>query len=240
MNDMASEHAIRILLVDDDKDLLELLKYNFQKEGFLVRTVSRASKAISAAIDFLPDLIVLDVSMPDGNGIDLCREIRKIDNLKDTIIFFLSARSPHACKEEALEIGADDFIEKLSGLRALTNKVNAVLKKNFVIKKGVPGLASDDLVVDKKAEIVYLNHQELPMTDAEFEILFFLMQNPNKVISRKNLIRIIWGSEVFVLDSSVQNYVESLQMKLGSKFIETVGNGQYRFVHKQRSGRSLL
>ena len=228
------EHSLRILLVDDDKDLLELLKYNFRKDGFQVKTVSKARKAISAAVAFRPDLIVLDVSMPDGNGIDLCREIRRIDALKDTFIFFLTARAAHSSRARALETGADDFIEKLSGLRVLANKVNAVLKDNFVIKNGVPGLASDELVVDKKAQVVYLKDREMAMSVPEFQILFFLMQNPNKVISQKNLIKIIWGSELFVHESSVKNYVENLQRKIGTKFIETVASGQYRFVHRRR------
>lgn len=228
---MKDEHKLRILLIDDDTDLLDLLKYNFQKEGFQVKTVSRAGKAISTAIAFLPNLIVLDVAMPDGNGIDLCREIRNIDALRDTFVFFLSARSERACIEKALDIGADDFIEKLSGLRALTNKANAVLKNNFVIKKGIPGMASDELVVNIKTKVVYLKNQEMSISAPEFEILFFLMQNPNKVISRKNLIKIIWGSELFVLDSSVKNHVESLQRKIGTRFIETVDNGRYRFLY---------
>lgn len=228
------DRALKILLVDDDKDLLDLLKYIFHKDGFQVKTVSKAQRALSAAVAFLPDLIVLDVSMPDGNGIDLCKQIRRIEALTDTFIFFLTARSANSSREKALEIGADDYIEKLSGLRILTNKVNAVLKNNFIIKNGVAGLASNELVVDKKAQVVYLKEREMAISVPEFEILFFLMQNPNKVISRKNLIKIIWGSEVFVNDSSVKNYIESLQRKIGTKFIETVGSAQYRFVHTRR------
>lgn len=228
---MVPKHELRILLVDDDEDLLELLKYNFRKDGFHVITVSGVRNALSAAIEYLPELIVLDVTMPDGNGIELCKEIREIDSLKDTFVFFLSGCTSNMCRNQALQIGADDFIEKRNGLRVLTNKVNAVLKNNFVIKKGIPGLASDGLVLDKKAEAVYLERRELPISAPEFEILFFMMQNPNKVISRKSLIRIIWGSELFVLDSSVQRYIENLQRKVGTKFIETVSNGRYRFVH---------
>jgi two-component system alkaline phosphatase synthesis response regulator PhoP len=231
---MVREEKFRILLVDDDKDLLDLLKYNFRKEGFHVKTVSKATRAISAAVAFLPDLIVLDVSMPDGSGIDICRKIRCIDALGSTSIFVLTARPAHTFREKVLEIGADDFIEKLSGLRVLTNKVNAVLKNNFVIKNGVPGLASNELVVDKKAQVVYLKDREMAVSGPEFQILFFLMQNPNKVISRKNLIKIIWGSEVYVHDSSVKNYIENLQQKIGTRFIETVGVGAYRFVHMRR------
>lgn len=234
MNRMVRGQELRILLVDDDEDLLELLKYNFRKDGFQVITVNGVRKAIPAAIEYVPELIVLDVTMPDGNGIDLCREIRGIERLKDTFVFFLSGCSSNTYRDQALQTGADDFIEKRNGLRVLTNKVNAVLKNKFVIKKGIPGLASDGLILDKKAEVVYLEHRELSITAPEFEILFFMMQNPNKVISRKSLIRIIWGSEIFVLDSSVQRYVENLQQKIGTKFIETVSSGRYRFVHTIR------
>ena len=236
---MPNHYRPRILVVDDDTDLLDLLKYNFKKEGFDVKIVSRAQKAISAALSFGPDLIVLDVSLPDGNGLELCRDIRAIPGLEDTFIFFLSGRSGRRWSKEALGTGADDFIEKLSGLRVLTNKVNAVLKNNFVIKKGIPGLAAEDLVLDKQCQAVYLKDREMAISDSEFEILFFMMQNPNKVISGKNLIKVIWGSEIYVLGSSVESHVESLQQKIGTRFIETVSTGQYRFVHRRRQGRAL-
>ena len=229
---MTHKEAPRILLVDDDKDLLDLLKYNFEKEGFAVKIVSKMRKAISAAQKFQPDLIILDVAMPDGNGMDLCRGIRGLHDLQNTSIFFLSAHSGDTFKCKALAIGADEFIEKLSGLRALTSRVNAVLKNGFVIKKGVSRLASDDLVVNQRSEVVYLNDKELILSKPEFEILFFLMQNPNKVVSRKNLVKIIWGSEVFVLESSVHTCVENLRGKIGARFIEKLADDQYRFNHR--------
>lgn len=229
---MADDQRLRILLVDNDEDLLELLKYNFRKEGFRVKTVSSVEKAMRAVKKFQPALIVLDVIMPDGNGIDLCKRIRQLSDFKNTFIFFLSARSENICRQQAFDTGADDFIEKLSGLRALTNKVNAVLKKKYVIKKRISELASEELVVDKKAEAVYLKGKEMSLSAPEFEILFFLMQNPNTVIPRKDLIKIIWGSELFVLDSSVETYLHSLQRKLGPKFIETVHHGHYRFIRR--------
>lgn len=226
---MKNKEALRILLVDDDKDLLDLLKYNFEKEGFVVKTVSKIRKAIPAAQEFRPELIILDVAMPDGDGISLCRDIRGLRDFHNTFIFFLSARSENTFKEKAFAIGADDFIEKLSGLRALTNKVNAVLKNRFVIKKGVSTLAWDNLLVNHRSEVAYLNDKELTLSKPEFEILFFLMQNPNKVVSRKNLVKIIWGSEVFVLESSVRTCIENLRGKIGARFIEKLADDQYRF-----------
>ena len=226
---MKGDQGLRILLVDDDEDIRDLLKYIFKKEGFQVKAVSKIKKAITAAQRFRPQLIILDILMPDGNGIELCREMRSRMCFKDTSIFFLSAHADNKCKDAAFATGADDFIEKLSGLRALTNKVNAVLKNKFTIKKGIPTLSSNGLVLDKRLEIVSYRNRNMILSEPEFEILFFLMQNANKVVSRKTLINIIWGSEIFVLGSSVENYIESLHRKIGREFIETVSSGQYRF-----------
>ena len=226
---MGSKEIPRILLVDDDKDLLDLLKYNFEKEGFVVKTLSKGSKALATSKKFRPDLIVLDIAMPDENGIDLCREIRSYRCFKSIYIFFLTGRSESHYRDAALEMGADDFIEKLSGIRALTNKVSAVLKNRFIIKKSVPTLSVDDLIINKRSELVYLKNEPISLSKPEFEILFFLMQNPNKLVSRKNLIKIIWGSEMFVLDSSVHSYIENLQRKVGKKRVETINKDGYRF-----------
>src|SRR5688572_30148723 len=176
---MASGDALRILVVDDDRDLLDLLKYNFNKEGFRVKTVAKASEALSVAERFRPQLIILDVLLPDGNGMDLCKELRRSPAFDQTVIFFLSACAEKACMTASLEQGADDFIEKLSGLRVLTNKVTAVLKNKFIIKKGVMALSAPDLVIDTRTEVVYYRNHKMTLSKPEFEILFFLMQNPN-------------------------------------------------------------
>jgi two-component system alkaline phosphatase synthesis response regulator PhoP len=226
---MTGIESLRILLVDDDKDLLDLLKYNFEKEGFDVKTVSKFEKAISAAEKFQPHLIVLDVVMPDGNGIELCRKIRSISSFRSVYIFFLTARSESYYREAALEMGADDFIEKLSGIRALTNKVSAVLKNRFIIKKSISFLSIDNLVINKRLGLVFVKNRRIALNKSEFEILFFFMQNPNKIVSRKNLIKIIWGSDLYMMDSSVENYIQNLQMKVGKDRIQTLNNDRYRF-----------
>ncbi|MGC1243699.1 MAG: response regulator transcription factor [Chryseosolibacter sp.] len=226
---MSGNGSLRILLVDDDKDLLDLLAYNFGKEDFLVKTVSKIEKAIPAVKKFKPDLIVLDLMMPDGNGIDLCKEIRSIGAFRDVYIFILTARSENYFRDAALETGADEFIEKLSGIRALTSKVRAVLKNRFIIKKGVSLLSAGDLLLNKRLEVAYFRNQQLSLSKPEFEILFFLMQNPDKLISRKSLANMIWGSEVYVVHSSIQHHIESLQRKVGMQCIETIHRDHYRF-----------
>lgn len=229
---MDCNEPLRILLVDDDKDLLDLLTYNFEKEGFAVKTVTRVNNAMPVARKFRPDLIVLDVMMPDGNGIDLCREIRSDHTLDDVHIFILSGRSETYYREAALDTGADDFIEKLSGIRLLTNKVSAVLKNRFIIRKGVRALCDDDITINKNSQVVYFRNERVTLSKPEFEILFFLMQNPNKPVSRKNLIKIIWGSELYIMESSVHNCVKNLQRKMGSNRIQELKHDRYRFVNR--------
>lgn len=225
-----SKDPARILIVDDDDDLLELLKYNFQREGFHVKTVSSAESAIRAVQKLRPELIVLDFSLPDGSGVDVCREIRGLKGFTNIHIFFVSARSANIYGAVAFECGADDFIEKLSGLRALTNKVIAVLKHKFIIRRGAIELVSGDLVMKRDSQAVYINDKRIALSSSEFDILFFLMQNPNKNISTRSLVKVIWGSEIFIRDCSVESCVRALQEKIGTRFIQSVDAGQYRFV----------
>jgi two-component system alkaline phosphatase synthesis response regulator PhoP len=227
---MRDNEALKILLVDDDEDLLDLLKYNLQKQGFQVRTVASVGKAVQTAYTFQPQLIVLDAILPDGNGFDLCRELRNLSQFRDTLIFFLSAKSEAAWKDRALEIGADDFIEKLGGIRVLTNRVDAVLRQRFIIRKSVPFLSVRDLVIDRTVKTVFLAGEETPLSTPEFDILFFLMQNANHVVSVENVINIIWGSDLFVAKSSVERSVMSLQHKIGHGYIEIVSPRHYRFI----------
>lgn len=231
---MGGTEALRILLVDDDRDLLDLLAYNFCKEGFIVKTVTRMKKAIASVVNFQPDLIVLDLMMPDGNGIEVCKSIRSMHRFRDVYIFILTGRSENYYRNAALETGADEFIEKLSGIRALTNKVSAVLKNRFIIKKGVSLLSVGDVLINKRGEVVYFRSERLTLSKPEFEILFFLMQNPDKLISRKSLVNIIWGSDMYVLSSSIQSYISSLQRKIGMQHIETVHRDYYRFNRSLR------
>jgi len=226
---MDDNGSLRILLVDDDEDLLELLAYNFIQDGFDVRTVRDSKKAVATAMDFKPHLIVLDISMPDEDGFNVCKSLRNEISLRNIYIFFLTAHSANRFLEAALDNGADDYIEKLSGIRALTNKVSAVLKNNFIIQKRVTALRLGDVRVDNRSETVFLRNRRIPLARPELDILFFFMQNPNKVISLDHLIRIMWGSRAYIRDSSVRVYVDNLQRKFGRKRIEMVKRGQYRY-----------
>jgi two-component system alkaline phosphatase synthesis response regulator PhoP len=226
--DMGLRNPLRILVVDDDKDILDLLKYNFEKEGFEVKTIFNSTRCISTAKKFKPDLIVLDLMMPETNGIELCKELRSDKEFNKTYIFFLSARAEAYYHHAALDLGADDFIEKLNGIRALTNKVRAVLKNDFIIRKSIVILRTEDIVIHKPSQLVYLKDHPIAVSQPEFDILFFMIQNANKSISIDNLVGIIWGSEVYIQPSAVESYVENLQHKIGRQRIQALGKSYYR------------
>jgi two-component system alkaline phosphatase synthesis response regulator PhoP len=179
---------------------------------------------------FSPDLIILDMMMPHPNGIELCRELRSIKRFQNTYIFFLTAKSENYYQQAALQTGGDDYIEKMFGLRALTYKINSVLKKSFVIRKSIEELNIGSLSIHRKSNSVSIRGYEVFLSKPEFELLFFFAQNADKVISAENLIHILWGSEIFLLDTSVELYIENLRKKTGLNIIQRLSDNRYRFI----------
>lgn len=226
---MGNKRPFRVLVVDDDKDILDLLEYNLEKEGFRVKTLEESDRAISVAKEFHPDLIILDIMMPHPNGIEICRELRAMDRFSDTYIFFLTAKSESYYQQAALDTGGDDFIEKVIGLRALTYKISSVLKKRFVIRKSIKELKIGKLKISRKSNSVRFDGQEIVLSKPEFELLFFFAQNPRKSISLENLLHNIWGSEIYLFDTSIDVYIENLDKKLGWNIIHRTADNRYRF-----------
>lgn len=223
----------KILLVDDDWDILELLEYNLDKEGFKVKALDESFDAVKIANEFNPDLIILDLMMPHPNGIEICRELRASKRFEDTYIFFLTAKSENYYQEAAFETGGDDFIEKIVGLRALTYKVKTVLKRRFVIRKRVPEFLVGDLLISRRSSSIWVSGREISLSKPEFELLFFMAQNPRKSISRENLLCNIWGSEVYLSGSSIEMYIDNLRQKIGTQFIQSTPDLRYRFEPRQ-------
>jgi two-component system alkaline phosphatase synthesis response regulator PhoP len=217
-----------VLVVDDDHDILELLKYNLEKENFQVKSIEDSAKAIDAVVDFNPELIILDIMMPHVNGIELCRLIRQLPGFKDTYIFFLTARSEFYDQQAAIETGGDDFIEKVVGLRALTNKVISVLKRNFVIRKRDLVIHAGKLYLNRRSGIAKIGTEEIKLSPPEVDLLFFFVQNPGKIITAENLLGNIWGSEIYSVAKSIEVYIENLSKKLGKNWIVPLGEGRYR------------
>lgn len=227
---MSDKKSFRILVVDDDQDILDLLKYNFEREGFSVKTLEESSKAIAVAKDFAPDLIILDIMMPHPNGIELCRELRSMKRFRDVYIFFLTARSDSYFVEAALDTGGDDYIEKVMGLRALTYKVSSVLKKRYVIRKRVSELNVGALRISRKSNSVRMGSQQIVLSKPEFELLYFFAQNPNKAITVDILLHNIWGSEMYLFDTSIESYIANLSRKIGANFIHRTVDDRYHFT----------
>lgn len=218
-----------MLVVDDDYDILDLLEYNLEKEGYKVKTLDDSHQAIEVAKKFLPDLIILDIMMPHPNGIELCREFRSMKQFQDTYIFFLTAKSESYFQQAALDTGGDDYIEKVIGLRALTYKISTVLKRKFIIRKSLRELKVGNLVVKRKSHSVRIGTDEVSLSQPEFELLFFFAQNPKKEITLENLLNNLWGSEIYMLDTSIDAYIQSLIKKTGLNMIHRTDTNHYRF-----------
>jgi two-component system alkaline phosphatase synthesis response regulator PhoP len=229
---MGDKKPFRVLVVDDDKDILELLEYNLQKEGFQVMTLDESHEAVSTAKDFHPDLIILGIMMPHPNGIEVCRELRSMRRFEETYIFFLTAKSEAYYHQAALDTGGDDYIEKIIGLRALTYKVSTVLKRKFIIRKSVREIRIGNLKIRRKSNSVKVDDREIFLSKPEFELLFFFAQNPRKLIPLESLLHNIWGSEIYLFDSSIEVYIENLKNKIGREVIRQTGNHQYTFMLK--------
>ena len=224
-----ADRVSRILVVDDDIDILELLKYNFEKEGFEVKTLANSKSTIKVAKKFSPDLVILDIMMPHINGIELCEQIRSIPSFQDIYIFFLTARAGNGFQDTVLNIGGDDYIEKLMGIRTLMYKVNSVLKKRFIIQKRFSEISVGDLYIHRKTNSVFFKDSKVSVSEAEFELLFFLAQNRHKTISLENIIHNIWGSEVYPFHKTVKLYIENLRKKIGPDIIRVTSSNEYRF-----------
>lgn len=226
---MGESKPMRILVVDDDEDILQLLKYNLEREGFKVKTLDQSVKALRVAWEFCPDLIILDMMMPHPNGIELCREFRNSKRFQQTYIFFLTAKSESYYQHAALQTGGDDYIEKITGLRSLTHKINSVLKMRYVIRKSVGELTVAGMKINRgSTSLRSTNGDEIVLNKNEFELLFFFAQNPGRTISLDNLVHILWGSDIYVGDKSIDLLIQNLSRKTGQSLIHKVYDNRYR------------
>ncbi len=224
-----SKKGKKILVVDDDPDILELLKYNLKKEGFVVETQLNGRKAVELAKTFLPDLVILDIMMPEQDGVETCRQMRDIPELYDTYILFLTARSEEYSEVAAFDIGADDYITKPIKPRALMSRISAMFRRGEQKNIDVNQIKVGDLEIDKTSYLVTLKGKQFALPKKEFELLHFLAQNPNKVFSRDDLLQNIWGTDVYVLARTVDVHVRKVREKIGDGFIKTVKGVGYKF-----------
>ena len=229
-----SENKFKILLVDDEPDILEIISYNLKSNGFEVFTALNGVKALKKAKSILPDLIILDVMMPEMDGIETCEEIRKIPELNDTIITFLTARSEDYSQLAGFDAGADDYINKPIKPKLLVGKVKSLLRrlnKNKVTEsKNIINLG--DLIIDRDEYKITLNKNEILLPRKEFELLYLLASKPGKVFKREVILEKIWGHEVVVGDRTIDVHIRKLREKLGDSRFKTIKGVGYKFKNK--------
>ena len=219
----------RILVVDDEKDILDLLKYNLEKVGYHVKTTADARKVVKMALDFKPDLILLDIMMPFQDGIETCRLIRNYNELKDVVVIFLTARLEEYSEVAAFDVGADDYITKPIRPRALMLRVAKSLNRKNPVHQNGERIELGELVIDRSSYIVTLNLKPLRLAKKEFELLFYLANHPNKVFNRGVLLAKVWGLDVQVLPRTVDVHIRKIREKIGDDYIKTVKGVGYKF-----------
>ena len=219
----------RVLVVDDDPDIIELLQYNLEKEGYDVRSASDGWKALELARAYLPELVLMDIMMPQMDGIETGRQLRDIPELRQSFILYLTARSEEYSEVAAFEIGADDYITKPIKPRALMSRINALFRREA--QKADPGDKVDigGMIISRKNYSVYQGEKMVILPKKEFELLFYLAQHPNKVFSREELLQRIWGADIYVLERTVDVHIRKLREKIGEGYIRTLKGVGYMF-----------
>ena len=226
---MSSKHGNRVLVVDDEEDILELLKYNLKKEGYDVKTSNSGIKGVEIARTFVPDLVILDIMMPQQDGVETCRQLREIPELANTYIIFLTARVEEYSEVAAFDVGADDYITKPIKPRALMSRVNALFRRKHDKKKEKSVISVGNLIIDRGSYTVSVNDKIITLPKKEFELLYYLAQNPNKVFSRDDLLQNIWSTDVYVLARTVDVHIRKVREKIGEGYITTVKGVGYKF-----------
>lgn len=218
-----------ILVVDDERDLLDLIEYNLKKEGFKVLKAENGEEGISKAKEHRPDLILLDIMMPKMDGLEAVEIMRKDDDLKKTPIILLTARSDEKTEIDGLNKGGDDYITKPISTTKLVSRIKAVLRRFDDSEQTANKLEVHDLQIDKDRYIVLQEGNEFQLPRKEFELLFFLASRKGKVLDRQTLLNKVWGDNIYVVDRTVDVHVRKIREKLGDHYIETVKGVGYRF-----------
>ena len=219
-----------ILIVDDEPDIIEILRYNLEKEGYRTLSAMNGLDAVSTAKQQKPDLILLDVMLPDMDGIQTCETIRKIPELGKTIIAFLTARSEDYSEIAGFHAGADDYIAKPIRPRVLLSRIQSLLKRSH--QQEVPSqlVQYKDITIDKERFVVQVGNKSLTLPNKEFKILELLISKPERVYSREEIYSYVWGSEIVVGDRTIDVHIRRLREKLGEKYIFTVKKIGYVFA----------
>ena len=221
--------SIKVLVVDDDPDIVEILKYNLKNSGYSVKSAANGVEAIKKAKKFIPDIILMDVMMPEMSGIEACEEIKNIDQLSQAIIIFLSARSEDYTQISAYDAGADDYISKPVKPKILLKKISNIAKKINSEKNAPKTIDLGSIKINKEEYVVIKDKKEILLPRKEFELLFLLATKPEKVFTREEIMNKVWGTQVVVGDRTIDVHVRKLREKIGEKHIKTLKGVGYKF-----------
>ncbi len=220
---------LEILIIDDEQDVLDFLKYSFEKEGFSVHTANNGESGKSLAEKLKPDLIILDVMMPGIDGIEVCRELREMPQMDDTLIIFLTARGEDYSEIAGFEVGADDYITKPVRPRVLIARTKALLKRKFKKDRARNLIETDKIIIDQDKREVIIDEKSIHLPRIEFDLLVTMTSNPGRIFSRDELYFKIWGAEVVVGDRTLDVHIRKLREKIGKHHIKTIKGVGYGY-----------
>ncbi len=219
----------RILLVDDEPDILEFVGYNIRKDGYTLWTCNNGKDAIIKAQEITPHLIILDIMMPGMDGIEVCQELRKIPELKPTLIAFLTARAEDFTQIAGLDAGGDDYITKPVKPKVLMSRINALLRRTPETEEPEGQLVVGDIIIDREKYIILKSGREYSIPRKEFELLSLLASKPNKVFSREEIFENVWGNDVIVGERTIDVHIRRIREKLELDCIKTIKGVGYKF-----------
>jgi len=221
----------KILIVDDEPDILEFLQYNLEKEGFEVSVANDGEEGLIKAHSSVPDLIVLDIMMPRMDGFEVCKELRKDPKFDQTIITFLTAKDEDYSQIAALDLGGDDFITKPVSPRVFTSRIKALLRRKKSSDSNTPDqiIQIADLVIDREKVLVKRGEERIELAKKEFELFCLLVGKPGKVYTREEIFRKVWGTDVIVGNRTIDVHIRKLREKVGSDYIKTIKGIGYKF-----------
>ncbi len=224
---MAKNRA-RILLVDDEPDILEIVGYNLSQEGYTIITATNGKEAIEKARLEIPDLIIMDVMMPEMDGIEACENIRKIPELANVIITFLTARNEDYTQVAGFDAGADDYISKPIKPKLLVSKINALLRRFNEQQKNVGTLSVGGIEINREEYIIIKDGVEISLPRKEFELFYLIASKPGKVFKREEILDKIWGNDVIVGGRTIDVHIRKLREKIGEEYIKTIKGVGYK------------
>ncbi|MFB5944822.1 response regulator transcription factor [Albibacterium profundi] len=220
----------KILIVDDEPDIRELIEYNLRKEGYQVTTAVNGKEAIKLAKENTPDLIILDIMMPEMDGIEACRIMRTMPEFRQTFMVFLTARSEEYSEIAGFNVGADDYIAKPIKPRVLVSRINAILRRNVQQEEPLYNrIEIADLIIDRDAFLVFRGEEKIVLAKKEFELLYLLASKPGKVFTRDVILKSIWEDSVVVTNRTIDVHIRKLREKIGNDYVATVKGVGYKF-----------